>query len=340
MEFGTAGLRAAMGAGYARMNDLTVIQASQGLATYMLSTLGEQAKEMGVVIGHDHRDCNGQNSDNFARLTAAAFLHAGFKVWWYPGLVHTPMVPFCVREKKAAGGVMITASHNPKQDNGYKVYWANGTQIIPPHDAGIKKCIEENLTPWSWDLKAIESSRCVDVDDMHDAYFAKLKQLSKYASDNSVTPLKFVYTAMHGVGHPAAVKSFSQFSLPPFVPTAAQVAPDPTFPTVAYPNPEEGKGALKLAMDTAEAAGATVILANDPDADRLAVAERQNEYVAMCCRGLIWERSVACVYRQPARGAVCGAFGRRIQKARRKPCKRGVCHHDRFLENAVQDCRG
>ncbi|CAM0141477.1 hypothetical protein VKS41_003809 [Umbelopsis sp. WA50703] len=273
IEFGTAGLRARMEAGFSRMNDLTVIQASQGLAKYVLEHVRD-AKDKGLVIGHDHR----HHSQTFARLTAAVFISLGFKVWFFRQLVHTPLVPYTVKKLGGAVGIMITASHNPKDDNGYKVYWENACQIIPPHDSGIAALIEKNLEPWIWDEKlAIESPLSQDPakEGVIDSYFEELRGLSAFRSDNEASDLKFVYTAMHGVGTPFAKKSFEMFGLKPFIPVSRQVEPDPDFPTVAFPNPEEGKGALALAIECAEENNARIILANDPDADRLAIAEKQ-----------------------------------------------------------------
>jgi len=141
IAFGTAGLRSSMKAGYAHMNSLTVLQASQGLADYILAQrhLQGTAGRPTVVIGYDAR----HNSQKFARLSAVAFLAKGFEVLWFGILVHTPMVPFAVSHFGAAGGVMVTASHNPPADNGYKVYWGNGCQIIPPHDKGIALAIAD-----------------------------------------------------------------------------------------------------------------------------------------------------------------------------------------------------
>ncbi|CEP10434.1 hypothetical protein [Parasitella parasitica] len=274
IEFGTAGLRARMEAGFSRMNDLTVLQASQGLAVYIEKNV-KDAKNRGVVVGHDHR----HHSKAFAQLTASAFIQRGFKVWFYKELVHTPMVPYTIKKLHAAGGVMITASHNPKDDNGYKVYWANACQIIPPHDEGIAATILKNLEPWSWDYDLVSTSNLVkDPTDegVIDAYFKEVEALCKNKQDNQDTQVKFVYTAMHGVGTPFAERAFACFGLPPFEPVKAQILPDPDFPTVAFPNPEEGKGALKLAIETADKVGGNIILANDPDADRLAIAEKQS----------------------------------------------------------------
>ncbi|KAF7723588.1 Phosphoglucomutase-3 [Apophysomyces ossiformis] len=287
IEFGTAGnafyiklalsepvtgLRAKMEAGFSRMNDLTVLQASQGLARYIEDNV-KDAKSRGVVVGHDHR----YHSEDFARLTAAAFITRGFKVWYFHDYVHTPLVPYTIKKLNAAGGVMITASHNPKDDNGYKVYWENACQIIPPHDEGIAASILKNLEPWSWDYDlATKSELCGDPtnEGVIDAYFAEVTSQSKFREDNEKTNVRFVYTAMHGVGGPFAKRAFESFGLPEFIPVTEQFQPDPEFPTVAFPNPEEGKGSLSLAIQTAEQHGANIILANDPDADRLAIAEK------------------------------------------------------------------
>ncbi|KAI7898662.1 uncharacterized protein BX663DRAFT_524309 [Cokeromyces recurvatus] len=264
-----------MEAGFSRMNDLTVLQASQGLAVYIEKEVKE-AKTRGIVIGHDHR----HHSWDFARLTAAAFIQRGFKVWFYKELVHTPLVPYTIKKLNAAGGVMITASHNPKDDNGYKVYWENACQIIPPHDEGIASSILDNLEPWGWDYDLVSKSDLVsDPTDQGviDAYFKEVEALCQNKEDNEATNVKFVYTAMHGVGAPFAKRAFESFGLPAFTPVEAQILPDPDFPTVAFPNPEEGKGALTLAIQTAEQVGGSIILANDPDADRLAIAEKQSD---------------------------------------------------------------
>ncbi|KAI8874359.1 hypothetical protein GQ42DRAFT_23314 [Ramicandelaber brevisporus] len=275
IEFGTAGLRARMEAGFARMNKLTVIQATQGLCSYILKQKPNQ--ELSVVIGHDHR----YNSKSFARLAAAVFLSKGVKVYLYRKLVHTPMVPFGVQMVGAACGIMITASHNPKQDNGYKVYWDNACQIIPPVDAGIAAEIAANPEPWVWDENLVDSHPlCEDITEKAiDAYYASLSKT--LASNKSVSasgsekPL-FVYTAMHGVGLPFAQRAFKALGLAPFFAVDAQCTPDPDFPTVRFPNPEE-KGALDMAIATADAHGISIVLANDPDADRFAAAEKQTD---------------------------------------------------------------
>ncbi|KAI8145427.1 hypothetical protein BJV82DRAFT_643703 [Fennellomyces sp. T-0311] len=261
-----------MEAGFSRMNDLTVLQTSQGLAKYLLENV-DDAKSRGVVIGHDHR----HHSESFARLTAAAFITLGFRVWYYHEYVHTPLVPYTVKKKKAAAGIMITASHNPKQDNGYKVYWENACQIIPPHDQGIAEMILHHLKPWTWDYDLVDTSDlCQEPDGVIDSYFEELAALSRFQADNEKTSLKFAYTAMHGIGYPFAKRGFEVFNLPPFITVDEQIMPDPNFSTVEFPNPEEGKGSLSLAIQTADRSNAHLIVANDPDADRLAIAEKVN----------------------------------------------------------------
>lgn len=200
IAFGTAGLRAKMEAGFARMNSLTVIQASQGLAAYLLETLPHSRKQ-GVVIGRDAR----HNSKKFAKLAAAAFVAKGIKVWWYEVPTHTPLVPFGVNELGAAAGIMITASHNPAQDNGYKVYWSNGCQIIPPHDKGIAAAISQNLEPVSWDVSVTESSLLVEgsLGLVEESYYKAVRLASDphhHLVHHPDHDLKYAYTAMHGVG--------------------------------------------------------------------------------------------------------------------------------------------
>eukprot|EP01102_Stenamoeba_stenopodia_P009633 TRINITY_DN2850_c0_g1_i1.p1 TRINITY_DN2850_c0_g1~~TRINITY_DN2850_c0_g1_i1.p1 ORF type:complete len:435 (-),score=108.51 TRINITY_DN2850_c0_g1_i1:45-1310(-) len=274
IAFGTAGLRGAMQAGFNSMNVLTVVQASQGLARYMFEVFGEEeTKKRGLVVGYDGR----HYSKEFARRTALTFLSLGIRVYLFSVLVPTPFVPFAVLQKKAAAGVMVTASHNPKNDNGYKVYWENGCQIVSPHDVGISKKIEQNLEPWknvSDDLLTTSSYLLVDPKDEIDKSYYHLIQQNYSFHKGEKKEIKVVYTPMHGVGLVWAEKAFEAFNIAPFIPVALQKEPDPEFPTVHFPNPEEGKGALKLAIETAESTGTKLILANDPDADRLAVAEK------------------------------------------------------------------
>lgn len=295
LEFGTAGLRGEMGPGFGRMNDLTVIQAAQGLVAHLEASLAssgaslEEAKAKGIVLGFDHRALGSLNSRRFAVLTAVAATSRGFKVFLMSRFTLTPLVPFTIVHKGAVAGVMVTASHNPKRDDGYKVYWGNGAQIVSPVDKGIAAAIAlpENQKPWAENealyrkgdeaaLRASHSSLVVDLtDELVASYVAAVAadQCETKKHKTASFPVSIAYTAMHGVGKPFVLRMFEEFGLPAPHLTPEQVEADPEFPTVAFPNPEEGKGALALAMATAARAGSTLILANDPDADRLAVAE-------------------------------------------------------------------
>ena len=269
-----------MGAGFSRLNSLTIIQTSQGLAEYLLSEQNGAAAA-GVVIGYDAR----HNSRHFAELVAAVFIAKRIKVWWYEDLVHTPMVSFGVKHLKAAVGVMITASHNPAQDNGYKVYGPNGCQINTPVDEKIASSILRNLEPVTWDTEVAKSSplrECIST-KMTNLYTNALFEFTggePFFSEDKIPP--FVYTPMHGVGLNPMKRAIDALENPERMSRRApirmvivdeQAIPDPNFPTVRYPNPEED-GALHLAKSTADRHGIALVIANDPDADRLAIAEK------------------------------------------------------------------
>ncbi|XP_061883205.1 phosphoglucomutase-2 [Entelurus aequoreus] len=280
MEFGTAGLRAAMGPGISCMNDLTIIQTTQGFCRYLEDSF-DNLKERGVVIGYDARahPPSGGSSKQFAKLAAAVFTSRGVPVHLFSDITPTPFVPFTVSHLGLCAGIMVTASHNPKQDNGYKVYWENGAQIVSPHDKGIAKAIMDNLEPWSgsWDAEgALKNPLLEDpYQEIHTHYFKAIQKHCHHRDLNKSSHVKIVHTSVHGVGHTFVQAAFKAFDLPPPYPVAEQKDPDPEFPTVKYPNPEEGEGVLTLSFNLAKAEGATVVLANDPDADRLAAAEKQ-----------------------------------------------------------------
>ncbi|ESO94178.1 hypothetical protein LOTGIDRAFT_189430 [Lottia gigantea] len=272
IEFGTAGMRARMAAGNSVLNDLTIIQATQGLTKHLLASCAG-AKKMGVVVGFDAR----YNSQRWSELTAAVLISQGVPVFLYSRICPTPYVPFAVKHYGAACGIMITASHNPKEDNGYKVYWTNSAQIISPTDKEISKAIRENLAPWedSWNTELAQTNLRKDpYAEIYQKYNERLLTTCISKASNSSAPT-LTYTAMHGVGYHYIQEAFRVAGFAQPIPVKEQVEPDPDFPTVKYPNPEEGKGALLLSMKTAEQNDSRVILANDPDADRLAIAEQQ-----------------------------------------------------------------
>ncbi|XP_072432817.1 glucose 1,6-bisphosphate synthase isoform X1 [Chiloscyllium punctatum] len=282
MTFGTAGLRSSMGAGFSCINDLTIIQSTQGLLKYLEKCFSD-LKHRGVVIGYDTRgqETTSCSSKRLAQLTAAVFLGKNIPVYLFSTYVPTPFVPYAVKQLHVAAGVMITASHNPKQDNGYKVYWENGAQIGSPHDKRILEHIEESLEPWqeSWNVKLPDISplRHDPLDEVCTLYVEDLKKLCFYRELNRKTPLKFVHTSFHGVGHEYVKSAFKAFGFAPPIPVPEQKDPDPEFSTVKCPNPEEGECVLILAIKLAESEAARIVLATDPDADRLAVAEQQED---------------------------------------------------------------
>lgn len=276
LTFGTAGLRGVMCAGFYAMNDLVVIQSAQGLLKYILQCYPNDVdRNGGIVLGYDGR----YNSKRFAELTACVFLNAGVPVLLFSQMVATPFIPFTILEKKCLAGVMVTASHNPKEDNGYKVYWGNGAQIISPHDKSIEKSILEHLQPFpsSWNLDILSSPLLTDpYAEMTESYYDKLRAVipNDILEANQTSDFRSVYSAMHGVGYPYIMEAMKAGDLKPVIAVKEQSYPDPDFPTVKFPNPEEGASSLELSMKLADLEGIDVILANDPDADRLACAER------------------------------------------------------------------
>jgi phosphomannomutase len=263
LQFGTAGLRAAVGAGPLRMNRLVVRQAAAGLAQYLLDT-DPRARERGVIVGFDAR----RKSDLFALDTARVMAAYGIPTRVFDQRVPTPVLAWAITEVDAAAGVVVTASHNPPADNGYKVYLGDGAQIVPPHDSGISACIDR-VDPTAVALAAEDDPLISTVGDgLIDAYIASVPAVRR-RPDVSGVPV--AYTAMHGVGGAVLVRAFEAAGLPAPAVVAEQFEPDGTFPTVSFPNPEE-PGAMDLLMEVAAATGAHVAIANDPDADRLGAA--------------------------------------------------------------------
>ncbi|KAM5490568.1 hypothetical protein MaudMau93_002372 [Microsporum audouinii] len=271
IQFGTAGLRGRMQAGFSCMNSLTVIQASQGLAKFVKAT-HQGTEQPSVVIGRDAR----HNSRKFAFLAANAFEAEGIHVWWYDNVNPTPFVPFAVLLKKANAGVMVTASHNPAQDNGYKVYFTNGAQINSPVDSQIADSIKLNLVPWPNAWRGIDGPQIRESKlhtEVSTLYCDDVTRFAISTVDTWRQPSQFVYTPMHGVGHATMSKLCDSLKIKGIITVSEQEHPDPDFSTVKFPNPEEN-GALDLAMKTADKSGVTLIIANDPDADRFAAAQK------------------------------------------------------------------
>jgi len=256
LEFGTAGLRGAIGAGPNRMNRVVVMRAAAGLASYLTARGGKA-----VVIGYDAR----HKSDVFARDTAAVMVGAGLHAMVLPRPLPTPVLAFAIRHLGAAAGVMVTASHNPPQDNGYKVYLGDGSQIVPPADAEISAAIDAigplDSVPMGEEWETLGEG-------VLEAY---LDRVAGLVGADSPRDLSTVYTPLHGVGRDVVLAAFERAGFaPPYV-VSEQGDPDPEFSTVAFPNPEE-PGAIDLALAAAQTEDVDIVLANDPDADRCAVA--------------------------------------------------------------------
>ena len=265
LRFGTAGMRGALGPGPRRMNRAVVLRVGSGLARYALKTLPE-VRSRGAVVGYDAR----HGSRTFAEDTARVFAAAGIPVSLFEDAGPTPCLAHALVYLGAAIGVMVTASHNPAGDNGYKVYWSNGAQIIPPHDEGISGAVA-----WGGPLPELPGLEALQGEGLVQAphptawtdYLDRVLALRVHTE----TGVRAVYTALHGVGGDVVVRVLRAAGHEDVHPVAAQQTPDGDFPTLRFPNPEE-PGVMDLALAQAEACGADLVIANDPDADRLAVA--------------------------------------------------------------------
>lgn len=271
LEFGTGGLRGIMGVGSNRMNKYTVGAATQGLANYLKQEFAG-LEQISVAIGHDCRN----NSAFFARITAEIFSANGIKVYLFEGLRPTPEVSFAIRELGCQSGVMITASHNPKEYNGYKAYWSDGAQIIAPHDRNI--IVEVNKIKGAEDIKFTANESLIEVigEEMDKKFIERVAGLC--AAKDSVKrhkDLKIVYTPIHGAGVRIIPETLRAIGFENIINVPEQDVVSGDFPTVVSPNPEE-PAALALAIKRAEETGADLVLASDPDADRLGVAIRDN----------------------------------------------------------------
>ncbi|MEY4263432.1 MAG: hypothetical protein RLY88_1140, partial [Actinomycetota bacterium] len=265
LDFGTAGLRGELGAGPNRMNRVLVAQAAAGIAKFVLAQ--ESNGSASVVIGFDGRI----NSAVFARDSAAIFAGAGVRTLLFDGVLPTPVLAFAGKHLNTSVAIMVTASHNPPGDNGYKVYLGGangGSQIISPTDKQIAAEIATIAASQTFD--EIHKSDDFEIigHELRQAYIAETASLTNEVPNGEA--LKIVYTAMHGVGWHVLKEVFSAVGLPQPITVDRQLLPDGTFPTVAFPNPEE-PGAMDLSFAKAREVGADLVLANDPDADRLAV---------------------------------------------------------------------
>lgn len=283
LEFGTAGLRGIIGAGTNRMNIYVVRKASQGLANYIKSLNIEGAC---VAIAYDSRNM----SDVFSKEAALTFAANGIKAYRFTSLRPTPELSFAVRELKCIAGVNITASHNPSNYNGYKVYWEDGAQFTPPHDKGVLKevlAIEDyskvkTMTEEEARAKGLYEDISSEIDDK---YIAKVKEqvLSPEAIKEQANKLSIVYTPLHGTGNIPVRRVLSELGFSKVYVVKEQELPDGNFPTVKYPNPES-KAAFELALKLAKEKDADIVLATDPDADRLGVYvkdEVSKDYIAL-----------------------------------------------------------
>ncbi|GAA1446759.1 phospho-sugar mutase [Leifsonia poae] len=265
LAFGTAGLRGEIAAGPNRMNRVLVAQAAAGFARYLLDHAHGETPS--VVIGYDGR----KNSDVFARDTAELMAGAGVRAVLLPRMMPTPVLAFAVRHLDVSAGVMVTASHNPPNDNGYKVYLGgenHGSQIVAPADSDIAARILEAAKGSVSDLPRSEAYE-VAPESLEAEYIAATASVAGTSAPRDA--VSFTYTAMHGVGWRTAAAVFARAGFAEPTVVVDQIDPDAAFPTVAFPNPEE-PGAMDLSFSTARAAGSDLIIANDPDADRLAVA--------------------------------------------------------------------
>ena len=277
LEFGTGGLRGIMGVGTNRINKYTVGTATQGYANYLKQSF--PGKEVKVAIAHDSRN----NSRFFAETTANVFAANGIKVFLFDSLRPTPELSFAIRNLKCQGGVVCTASHNPKEYNGYKAYWTDGGQLVPPHDKNVIKEVEKIASvddvKWSGGAENI----AIIGKEIDEAYIQMVKGLSVYPEIiKKQRDLRIVYTPIHGSGIKLAPAVLERFGFTNVHIVKEQMEPDGNFPTVSYPNPEE-KATMSIGLKEAEELNADILLGTDPDADRVGIGIKDNhdEWVLM-----------------------------------------------------------
>lgn len=273
LEFGTAGLRGVLGAGPNRMNLAVVVRSTAGIAEYLLKN-EPAVVSRGIVIGYDAR----RMGKEFAHAAAGVFAAYDIPVHLFPQSCPTPLVAYAITKLNAAAGIMVTASHNPPEYNGMKVYWGNGAQIIPPHDTGMAAAIDQ--VPQAKDCKRValtsgEGMRLISYasSDLTDSYLHDVAKLSR--NNAAKSDLAIVYTPLHGVGRDLALRALHRSGCSNIQVVQEQAEPDGEFPTVSSPNPEDS-AALEQAVRLAHRCGADIIIANDPDADRLAISARDH----------------------------------------------------------------
>jgi phosphoglucomutase len=277
LEFGTGGLRGIMGVGTNRINKYTIGMATQGFANYLLKAYPNE--KVRVAIGHDSRN----NSRFFAETTAAVFAANGLTVYLFETLRPTPELSFAIRHLGCKGGVVCTASHNPKEYNGYKAYWDDGGQLVPPHDKNVIKEVEaiQSVDEVKW--TGGESNIQLMGAPMDEAYIKMVKSLSVYPEIIAAQKdLKIVYTPIHGTGITLVPKVLAEFGFTNVHVVEEQSTPDGNFPTVAYPNPEESE-TMSIGLSKAKSLDADILLGTDPDADRVGVGVKNHkgEWVLM-----------------------------------------------------------
>lgn len=270
LEFGTGGLRGIMGVGTNRMNKYTVGMATQGYANYLKASF--PGEEVRVAIAHDSRN----NSRFFAETTANVFGANGIKVFLFESLRPTPELSFAIRHLKCKGGVVCTASHNPKEYNGYKAYWVDGGQLVPPHDKNVIKEVEKIASVDDVKWTGGEANITLIGKEMDEAYIKMVKGLSVYPEVIAKQhDLKIVYTPIHGTGIKLVPEVLKQFGFTNVNIVKEQSEPDGNFPTVVYPNPEE-KETMSIGLKKAKELDADILLGTDPDADRVGIGVKDN----------------------------------------------------------------
>lgn len=269
LEFGTGGLRGIMGVGTNRMNKYTVGMATQGYANYLKQVFGN---DVSVAVAHDSRN----NSRFFAETVANVFGANGIKVYLFEALRPTPELSFAIRHLKCKGGVVCTASHNPKEFNGYKAYWDDGSQLVPPHDKNVIKEVDKILSVDDVKWSGGEKNITIIGIELDDAYMDMVKSLSVYPDVIAKQhDLKIVYTSIHGTGIVLVPEMLKRFGFTNVTIVEEQKVPDGNFPTVVYPNPEESE-AMSIGLKKAKELDADILLGTDPDSDRVGIGVKDN----------------------------------------------------------------